>query len=150
MDQFSSVSSFTTQDDRIIASLAHASIILPNIGIIFPLIILLSEKEKSRYVAFQALQALVYQYILVIGWFTAIAGCTLSIFAMRFASIGFDTSGPGSELTIFLPFLEISFVLLISLGFFIYGVIAAVLTLKGRNFRYFLIGNWLLHRMNWI
>lgn len=148
MDQSDAGSSPTTQDNRIIASIAHASILIPNISVIFPLIIWLSQKEKSRFVAFQALQSLVYQFILLIGWYATIACSILLIFIMGFTNTGFDTSSPGSELAILLPFLGISFILLISLGFVIYGVIAAVLTLQGQNFRYFLIGDWLLRTMN--
>jgi uncharacterized Tic20 family protein len=137
----------TTQDERVMAALAHAAIILPNIGVIVPLVIWLTQKDKSRFVAFQALQALAYHVILFIGWFLAI-GCYIAfIFGLVFTTAGFSSSTPGLEYGFLLPFLGFGFIMLVSLGFVIYGLIGAVMTLQGRDFHYVFIGDWLARRV---
>jgi uncharacterized Tic20 family protein len=55
-----------TQDDRIMAALSHITVILPFFGVVAPIIIWVTQKEKSQYVAFQALQALAYQLSLIV------------------------------------------------------------------------------------
>ncbi len=135
----------TTQDERVMAALAHAAIILPNIGVIVPLVIWLTQKDKSRFVAFQALQALAYHVVLIAGWFVAIGCFIASIFGLVFA---INSSSSGSEFGFLVPFLGIGFIVFVSLGFVIYGLIGAVMTLQGQDFRYVLIGDWLSHRMH--
>ncbi len=131
------------QDERVMAALAHASIIIPNIGVIVPLIIWLTQRERSRVVAFQALQALVYHVVLIIGWF-AFAACFVgSILVFSFTSFGLNTYNTGNTLLVAFPFLLFCLLGLLSLAFIVYGVIAAVQTLQGQDFHYALIGNWL-------
>ena len=57
-----------TQDERLVSALAHLTILLPLIGIIAPIIIYVTQREKSKFIAFQALQALAYQLVLLLGW----------------------------------------------------------------------------------
>ncbi len=56
-----------TQDERIMAALSHASAIIPMMGVIAPIVIWATQKDKSSYVVFQALQAIVYQLCMVIA-----------------------------------------------------------------------------------
>ena len=61
------------------AALAHAGIFVPTIGIVIPIVIWVTQKGKSRYVTFQAFQALVYQALLFIIWIAGMAcyiGCS--------------------------------------------------------------------------
>ena len=46
-----------TQDERVMAAVAHATIIFSAVGLIGPLIIWGTQREKSPFLAFQALQA---------------------------------------------------------------------------------------------
>ncbi|TEU16170.1 MAG: DUF4870 domain-containing protein, partial [Anaerolineales bacterium] len=48
-------------DERVTAALAHGVVIAYGLGAVGAAVIWLLQKEKSRYVAFQALQAAVYQ-----------------------------------------------------------------------------------------
>ena len=50
-----------SQDERIMAALSHATALLPFMGVIAPIVIWVTQKDKSQYVAFQALQAMAYQ-----------------------------------------------------------------------------------------
>jgi uncharacterized Tic20 family protein len=54
-----------TQDERVMAALSHASALLPMMVIIAPIIIWVTQKEKSQYVAFQSLQAIAYQLSMI-------------------------------------------------------------------------------------
>ncbi len=56
------------QEERIMAALSHGSVVLFGAGVIAAIVLWVTQKEKSAYVAFQALQATVYQMIgLVVG-----------------------------------------------------------------------------------
>jgi tetratricopeptide (TPR) repeat protein len=50
-----------TPDERILAGLSHGGIILSVFGLLIPVFIWITQREKSRFVAFQSLQALDYQ-----------------------------------------------------------------------------------------
>ncbi len=63
-----------TQEEKVLAGLSHGSILLGIFtngigGIVVALVIWLTQKQKSAYVAAQALQALVYQVVItVLTW----------------------------------------------------------------------------------
>ena len=111
-------------DDNLMAAIAHASIIF--LGVVLPVVIWLIKKEKSKYVAFQALQAAVYQlavFVVFIGlWFV-------------FMILAIFTGGLGGLL----------FILLIPLMLIaaVYGLYGAYMCYQGKDFRYVLIGNLL-------
>jgi uncharacterized Tic20 family protein len=85
-----------TQDERIMAALAHASALLPMMGVIAPIIIWVTQKEKSQYVAFQSLQALAYQLSMIVAWFVGM-GCYLLSFFGIFLTIPFASSSGSSH-----------------------------------------------------
>jgi uncharacterized protein len=88
------------------------------------LVIWLTQKEKSKYVEFQAKQALVYQ--LVVG--VALLVMWVISFILMFVYIGF---------------LLMPLVLLLGLVAVIYGLYAAYQTYQGKDFRYVIIGDML-------
>jgi uncharacterized Tic20 family protein len=49
------------KDDRLLAALSHAMILIPYVGILITFAIWLINRVKSKYVAFQSLQAGFYQ-----------------------------------------------------------------------------------------
>ena len=61
-----------TQEERLLAALAHASIMMNFMGPIAGLLIYITQKEKSAYVARQGLQATIYQligiFVMIVGW----------------------------------------------------------------------------------
>jgi len=66
------------QEERVLAGLAHGSVLLGPLtngvgGIVTTLVVWLIQRDKSAYVAFQALQALVYQ--VVAFFFTGLVTC---------------------------------------------------------------------------
>lgn len=136
-------STLSTQDERIFAALSHVSILLPMIGIIAPIVIWITQKERSRFVAFQSLQAIAYQLLLIVIWFGGMACYMGSFFLTFFGTMATDMIGSGGPpLAFFLPFV-VMFGMLAVMGIFvIYGIVAAVLTFQGKDFRYLLIGPW--------
>ncbi|MGM0368762.1 MAG: DUF4870 domain-containing protein, partial [Actinomycetota bacterium] len=50
-------------EEKLMSLLSHLSILIPNIGVLMPVIIWLTNKEKSRFVRFNALQAIFFQLI---------------------------------------------------------------------------------------
>jgi uncharacterized Tic20 family protein len=133
------------QNDRIMAALAHVTAILPVMGVIAPIIIWATQRERSEFVGFQALQAAVYQLSMVVAWIVGMACYMCSFFVLLIPTSINQYGGrfSGEWVAVFLPLFVLGLILLGGLAFVIYGVVAAILVLQGRDFRYILIGDWL-------
>jgi uncharacterized Tic20 family protein len=140
-----------SQDDRIMAALAHVSVLLPFTGLLAPIIIWATQKNKSPYVRFQALQAVAFQITLIVAWFAGGACYMCSAFGtfplMVLAAPSSSTPPQAtvplvgfSLLAIFLPFVVFGLAALVGIAFLVYGLIAAVLTLQGKPFKYVILG----------
>lgn len=140
-----------SQNDKIMAALAHISAILPFMGVIAPIVIWATQKDKSEYVAFQALQAVAFQLLMILAWFVGMGCYMLSFFGM-FLTIPFAGSS-GSEVNpsaapffmfgALVPFIIFGAIFLGGAIFVIYGVIGAIQVFQGKDFRYIIIGRWL-------
>lgn len=134
-------SSPISQDDRIMAAIAHVTVMLPMMGILAPIVIWVTQKDKSRFVAFQSLQALTYQLFMILAWFVGMIIYVASFAIVIPLSESFTISvSPIGRVLIFIPFLVIG---ILFLGYFImmvYGIEGAVRVLQGRDFRYILLG----------
>ncbi len=132
------------QDERVMAALSHVSALLPMIGVIAPIVIWATQKEKSQYVAFQALQAVAYQLSMIAAWFIGM-GCYMLSFFGTFFTIPFSDSSqsisPFFALGFIIPFLVFGAIFIGGFLFVVYGVIGAVMTFQGKSFRYVIIGN---------
>jgi uncharacterized Tic20 family protein len=133
-----------TQDERVMAALSHVSALLPMMGVIAPIVIWVTQKEKSKYVAFQSLQALAYQLSMILAWFIGM-GCYMFSFFGTFFTLPFsDSSQPPSPLFaigFIIPFLVFGAIFIGGFLFIIYGIVAAVMAFQGKPFRYVIIGN---------
>ncbi len=132
---------FVDKNENIMAALAHATAIIPTMGVIAPIVIWATQKDKSERIAFQSLQAIVYQFIMILAWFAGFLCYIVSMpIAIMLTGVG-KNSFP--EAIMIFPM----FVMLIIFGggglFILYGLFAAVMTFMGKDFRYILIGNWL-------
>ena len=137
-----------TQDERVMAALSHVSAILPFMGTVAPIIIWVTQKEKSKYVAFQAFQALGFQLSMIVAWFIGM-GCYMASFFATFLSIPFASSSGTTQsgqplfgLAFFVPFVVLGMFFIGGFAFIAYGIVGAVMTFKGKPFRYIFIGNW--------
>lgn len=129
-------------EERLLAALAHGSIIAQGLGLLVGVLVYINQREKSRYAAFQALQAAVYQLvglILVIGsWF--VWGVFYGISMIPLISLAEDAAPP-PIFWIGMGTMVIPFIIMAIIG--LYGLLAALRTWQGHDFRYALIGGWL-------
>lgn len=130
------------------AALAQISILVPLLGVVAPIVIWVTQKDKSRYVAFQSLQAVAFQLSLVFAWFVGM-GCYMCSFFSMFLAIPLGAASESSQsvnplfvLPFFTPFLVMGLMFLGGFLFILYGIVAAVLTFQGKPFRYVIIGRW--------
>ena len=124
----------TESDEHTWAMLAHLSILLNLItgflGTAVALIIYLVYKNRSNYVAYQSMQAFVFQ---LIWWF----GGGLLI------GLAWAITGALSIVLVGLVLIPLACLLsLIPLAALVYGIVGAVQTNSGQDFKYWLIGDW--------
>jgi uncharacterized Tic20 family protein len=144
-------------DEWTTAALAHASVLLTlilgaagGIGLLFgpavPLAIYLGYRERSRFVAFHALQSLVYQVVGILLYivFAAVMGSLVAV--------AWTISGVLSAVLIGLLLMPFALLATLLMAFLLagapfawlgYGLYAAYQVYQGRNFHYGLIGKWL-------
>lgn len=123
-----------TSDEKTWATLAHLSVLVNLftgvLGPVVALVIYLAHKDKSRYIAYQSLQSLILQLIVWVGGGVLIALAWIVTGLLSLVVIGLCL---------------IPFAILLSLCPIIapvYGVVGAVKTSQGEDFRYWLIGDW--------
>jgi len=134
------------QNERNLAALAHASVILPYLGAIVPTLILVTRKEKSMYLAFQTLQALLFQVSVMLTWLVGFV-CYFITFVVNIISLPFIIKESGEISSInwmmaVMPLIMIVLIILLVLAYIVYGVVGAVMTYQGKPFRYIVIGRW--------
>lgn len=129
-------------DARTWAMLAHLSVLLNLVtgflGIVAALVIYLIYKDRSRYVGHQAMQSFVFQLIwwagggLLIGAVWAVTGvlsaALVGLLCVPFALLITVVAG-------LMPVVAL-----------VYGVYAAIEASAGKDFRYWLVGDWVAQR----
>ncbi|MFQ3565612.1 MAG: DUF4870 domain-containing protein [Aggregatilineales bacterium] len=146
-----------SDDERLWATVAHASVwvtvlgglftigaIIP-VSIFLPLVIYFMFRKRSDYVAFHALQAFVIQLagtvgafaLLTVGGLVWVLGMVIALLAMVIL-IGFILVPVWGIVGIVLAI----FVLLLPVAMVLFGTIAAIETMSGRDYRYPLIARW--------
>lgn len=148
-------------DEWTAAALAHASVLLTlilgmagGVGVLIgpavPLAMYFGYRERSRFVAFHALQAFIYQ----------VAGVLLYAVLAAVLAVGMAMAWTVSGLlsVVLVGLLLVPFALLFTLvavllligapfGWLGYGLYGAYQVYQGRNLRYWLIGEWLEKEM---
>jgi len=127
-----------TSDEKLMSLLSHLSILIPNIGVIAPIVIWITQKDKSKFVRFNAIQAIFYQLaFFVLMMLFMFTGIILMLISLPIFTAS-PTAEPGPLFFISMIFMFLYF----PLWFFfaIYAVVAAVKSYKGRIFRYLIIG----------
>ncbi len=124
----------SASDERTWAMLAHLSVLVNLVTGVFgpavPLVIYFVFKDRSRYLAYQSLQAFVFQLLWWIGGGAVIATTWAITGLLSFFLVGL-LCVPIAILISFLPVIVI-----------IYGVIAGVRASQGEDFKYWLVGDW--------
>jgi uncharacterized protein len=125
-------------EERTWSVLAHLSILLNLVtgfaGPIAALIIYLVYKDRSRKVAYHALQALIFQ---LICWY----GGGLLIGAM-WATVGMLSAILIGIILIPIAILMTLVLAILPVGAVIYGIIGAFQVNQGLDFKYWLVGDW--------
>jgi uncharacterized Tic20 family protein len=137
-------------EDQLLAALAHLSALVPMTGLFIPIVIWVIQRNKSPYLAFQSLQAAIFQLLSLILLFLSYI-CQFSSILPTFLSFPFQggNSPLGGIMVIILGGLSLIINLisavgcLVYLSTFIYAITAAVLVFKGRDFRYIIIAHQL-------
>ena len=125
-------------EERTWSLLAHLSVLLNLVtgfaGPIAALVIYLIFKDRSRKVAYHALQALIFQLIWWYGGGLLIGVMWATVGVLSAVLIGI----------ILIPFAVVMTLILVLLpvGAVIYGIIAAIQISQGQNFKYWLVGDW--------
>jgi uncharacterized Tic20 family protein len=125
-------------DERTWSMLAHLSVLLNLVtgfaGVIAAFVIYLVYKDRSRLVAYHALQAAIFQLIWWFGGGVLIGLMWTVVGLLSAVLIGI----------VLIPFAVLfTFVLgLLPLGAVIYGIIGALQINQGQDFKYWLVGDW--------
>jgi uncharacterized Tic20 family protein len=128
------LSPLSPSDEHTWAMLAHLSVLLNLVtgflGVVAALAIYFVYKDRSHYVAYQSMQAFIFQLIWWIG------GGIIT-------GIAWVITGALSTILIGLIFIPAAcLVSLIPLAALMYGIVGAVECNNGKDFRYWLIGDW--------
>lgn len=125
-------------DERTWSMLAHLSVLLNLVtgfaGPIAALVIYLVYKDRSRAVAYHALQAMLFQ---LIWWFGG--GVLIGV---MWAIVGALSAIVIGVLLIPVALLLTFALALLPLGALIYGIVGAVQVSQGQDFKYWLVGDW--------
>jgi uncharacterized Tic20 family protein len=124
----------SADEERQWAMIAHlgvlANLFSGFLGPAVPLIVYIIYKERSRYVAYQSLQALIFQLIWWVGG-GIIAGVAWAITGVLSAVVIGVLCIPIACIFSAMP--------LVALG---YGVYGGIQTSQGQDFKYWLVGDW--------
>jgi uncharacterized Tic20 family protein len=133
-----------SSDEKILAALAHGSVFLMFLGPIVPVILWASQRKKSKYVSFHALQAMGYQafyfWLGIVVWILVmlLVICLIPAFGIFIESSWDPAVAP------FLFQIPIFLMIFGFIGlFFLLGIAGAVACLLGHDFRYPILGRWL-------
>ncbi|MCL4867865.1 MAG: DUF4870 domain-containing protein [Anaerolineae bacterium] len=130
-----------SQEERLMAALAHASIVMNMMGPVVGVLIYITQKERSAYAARQGLQAAIYQIIgtilIIISWF-----CWGGFYALTFipliANAEAYQDAPPPIFWVGIGSMICPFILMAAWG--LYGLYGAIRTWQGADFRYAFVG----------
>lgn len=149
MEQESKIEHST--EARLLAALAHASVMLQGIGLLVGVVVYVNQREKSVYAAFQGLQAAVYQLVAIIIVINVWLAWTIFYFLTFIPLFQFFEANPDGPLPpifwIGLGSMLIPFAIMLVVG--LYGLWGAFRVWRGKEFRYMLIGPWLARSGLW-
>jgi hypothetical protein len=121
-------------EESTLAMFAHLGIFLNLftglLGILPPLIIYFAYKDRSRYVAYQSLQALIFQGVFFFGA-AILAGIAWALSAILTVVLVGLCGFPIALLLSLVPIVAL-----------IYAIVAAVDTYHHRDFKYWMVGDW--------
>ncbi len=131
----------TTSDERVMAALSHF------FGIIAALIVWATQKEKSHFLRFQALQAMAFDMVFIVLYVLLMFCAVGVVFVTIMAGAWFTTQStsadnlfPALELGLLAPWGMFACIMPLVLVAMLVRIVAAVSVATGHDFRYPLIG----------
>lgn len=134
-----------SSDEKLMGAVAHL------FGPLAAIIVWGTQKDKSRFVKFQALQALAFDLVLamVMGvvffclFGIMFAGISVSMLDIPGAASTPNTAMPFFMLPFMFPFLTFACIFPFSLLILAIRLVASISILNGRNYQYPILGKWL-------
>ena len=135
----------TLSDERLMAAIAHGSVVVTGPGIVVGVLIWLTQKEKSPYAAAQAMQAAVYQLLGTIAvvalWIAYSIFVTIACIPIFQNPAQYENTLPPlfwpSMASMVIPFA-------VMVVWWLYGLWGALQCWRGEEFRYAFIGKRIL------
>jgi uncharacterized Tic20 family protein len=149
-------------EDNWVSAVCHSTTIVHLWGIITPLIIWFSQKERSIKLRFQAMQATLYQLAAIVAYLIGMV-VYMGLFLLMFGSVavmGFmdPSTSPNAEPSAIFMVMFLAFFALITIFwglaaiatpiYYILTIIASIATLRGKDFKYPILGSMLEKRMH--
>ena len=132
----------STQDERLMAGFAHVAILFRAVGIVVPIVMWATQREKSKFVQAHALQALGWQALDVVLSLLLIAVCMALFVSLSFAPApGSPSNAPAPGML--MAFGGFGLVGLVMLVMIIFGVVAACHAFQGKPYVYPIIGRYM-------
>jgi len=134
-----------SSEERLMAAIAHASVVVFGPGILVGVFIWLTQKEKAAYASNQGLQAAVFQLVgMILTMVMWVAwGIFYALTWIPFVQNPELLDGPPPPI-FWIGMISMVVPLLVMLAWSLYGLGGALQAFRGRDFRYALIGK-LLH-----
>ena len=137
-----------TQEERLLAALSHAAIVMNMMGPVVGLLIYITQKEKSAYAARQGLQAAVYQIMgtiaIIVLWVCWGILYTLSFIPLIANAEAYNDAPPP---IFWVGMGSMICPLVIMGGWVLYGLYGAVRAWTGAEFRYAFVGRLMEERL---
>lgn len=130
-----------SNEERLMAAIAHAAVVVFGPGILVGVFIWLTQKEKAVYASGQGLQAAVFQLVgmilTMVMW--VVWGIFYALTWIPFVSNPELLDGPPPPI-FWIGMISMVIPLLFMVGWSLYGLWGALRTFQGKAFRYALIG----------
>ena len=133
-----------SSEERLMAAIAHAAVVVFGPGILVGVFIWLTQKEKAAYASTQGLQAAIFQLIgmIVTMALWVVWGIFYALTWIPFVNHPELLDGPPPPI-FWIGMISMVVPLLVMLAWSLYGLWGALQSFRGRDFRYVLIGKLL-------
>ena len=142
MEDNVNTSTIPTPDEKIMAAISNITAIVFFIGILAPIVIWITQKDKSPYLRFQALQAFAFQLLMIVIWLIGFVCYFCGFIFPIMGGMLLDQfgSGSGGEWLVIVPLLVLAGMGLLELILVLYAIAGAVQCLRGKDFHYLVLG----------
>jgi uncharacterized Tic20 family protein len=124
-------------DHKLMSIFSHLAILIPNIGIVAPIFIWLTQREKSKFIRFHAMQAIFFQMLFFLLLMLSIF---IGIILMAVAIMLANNSGSEPGVFFWISMGIVNFYFPLWFIFSIYAIVASVKSFRGKRFKYWIIG----------